>query len=238
MEDNIEIKDNHSYDVLDKTPRWLMRWGVISVCLTISALLCISAIVPYYEAIRFPVTIGNKTPVYVISPLDGNVVRNNLMSRTTVTKGDTLLAISAPGESDSYITAPETGYVFYLDSNVFNITHTGKGDTLFRIVSGLDRKGTAVAFGFLDDKTPGLKLTGNKNPQIRLAANGSNAVTIKNNTVNISELPDAPQGRIVTIHLDSSALKELSADQKIYNGMPANVTITLRGKSVLRWIFD
>jgi hypothetical protein len=238
MEENIEITENYSYDVLDKTPRWLIRWGIIAVGVTIAALLCIAAIIPYYETIRFPVMIGQEEQGYVIAPVSGSVTQNKLLHRTEVNRGDTLLVIAVPGLPDTYITAQTTGYVFYLNNEVFNISNVGKGDTLLKIAPPLREEDGVMAVGFLAEKKPGLKMAAAKVAHIKLALNDGSVIRLERNAMKISDLPDAPAGHIVTIMLDSSSLSQVSGHQQLYERMPADVTVTLKGKSMLKWIFD
>jgi hypothetical protein len=125
------------------------------------------------------------------------------------------------------------GYIFYMNNNVFNITNVGKGDTLLKISPPLPKEDGVMAVGFLAEKTPAAKVS-----HIKLALHEGNVITIDRKAVKISDLSDAPGGHIVSVTLDSSSLNQLSGQSKMYQRMPAEVTVTLKGKSMLRWIFD
>lgn len=214
MEEAIEIKDNHTYDVIDKTPPWLMRWGIITVFVTIAGLLGIAAVVPYYETVSIPVTIGSAN--YVVAPLSGKVTANRLINREQVRAGDTLL-ITAQGS----IIAPATGYIAYLNNAAFRINDMQKGDTLLKIMPKLGAH--AIAMGFLKQSVPTIA-------SAKLVLN-EDINTISPDSIHIAALTDAPEGRVVSVMLNSIALK------KIYGGMKGELRVSGKGESILRWIF-
>lgn len=239
MEENIEIKDGASYEVLDRTPKWLMRWGVMSVCLTLFVLLGLVAIVPYHRRVNVPVRISGRSPGWVIAPVTGKVVSNRLKGREQVSNGDTILVLSVPEQAGfTYITAAETGYIYYVNNALFDITNVVKNDTLLKILPVLNDQDSLIALGIADEKMYKLLATVDKRPEVKLSTPDGKNIIIKTGTLHLSEIPNAINGHVLTIGVNGNDLKQLSPNGRIYQGMESKATITIKSGSMLTYMLN
>ena len=237
MEEEIELRDNFNQDTLDKTPGWLMKWGVIAVALAIIALLSLAAVIPYDQTIRFPITFGNEAPTYVISPQGGTLLVNRLAQKPTVHKGDTLLVISTPAEINSYVLAPATGVTVYTNHAVLNANQVTAGDTLVKILPIINTLKKVTAVGYYDKPIPEDKLQTSQ-VVIKIAEPSGNTVTVKSNILYASVISEAGKGHMVVIEPDSNSISQLNTRAPVYHGLQVAAVITLKKRSIIQWIFD
>ncbi|THU40954.1 hypothetical protein FAM09_02225 [Niastella caeni] len=234
---DIEIRDNFTNDALDKTPTWLMKWGVIAISIGITALLGLAAIIPYNQTTSFPVTVGNDQATYIVSNASGRVLVNNLTGAQKVNKGDTLLVISTPEQPDTYTISSITGFPVYSNKQVYNATQVETGDTLMKIIPIINPLGKIMAAGYINEQLP-RNLLHSEQVSIRLAEATGNRVAVKGRLQYASAIPEAGKGYMVIITPDSNSLKELAKQVPLYHGMKAEASVILKQRSILQWIFD
>lgn len=237
MEEEIEIRDNFNQDVLDRTPGWLMKWGVLAVTLGMAALLGLAAVIPYNQTIRLTVTLGNEAPVIVVAQQSGTVLINNVSKKPTVKEGDTLLVISAPERSISFLIAPCTGYTVYPNSGVFNAGSFAAGDTIVKIFPNINTGEKVTAVGYSAEPIPQNRLQASR-VVIKIAKAPAHAMTVNSSIKYASLIPEPGKGYLVVVEPDSTGLGEVSAGMPVYHNLQAEAAITLKKQSVIQWIFD
>jgi hypothetical protein len=237
MEKEIEIKDSFNHDALDKTPTWIMKWGVITVLLAIIALLCLAAVIPYNQTISFPITIGNDKASHVVSTASGHVVVNNLTRAQQVKKGDTLLVASIQEQPDMYVISPCTGYTLHSNNELFNTNQVKAGDTLVIILPAVDPLNKVTAMGYYNGQIS-QNLLHAAQVSIKLAESTGNTFTVKGSILYAALIPEAGKGHLVMIAPDRNNLKQLAAEVPLYHGMKATATVIIKQQTILQWIFD
>lgn len=237
MEEEIEIRENFTPDILDRSPGWLMNWGVIAVTLGIISLLTLAAIIPYDRTIRFPVILGNEVPTYLISPKDGTILFNNLAGKTTLKKGDTLLVIATPDQLVSYIIAPCTGFTVYPDKTMINATTVTAGDTLVKILPLINTKNKVTAIGYHDELIP-QDLVEKSLVTINIKEASGHTTGIKSLITYASLIPEQGKGYLVVIKSDSTGIDQPGFQTPVYHSMQAEAAIILKRRSIINWIFN
>ncbi|OQP63424.1 hypothetical protein A3860_24070 [Niastella vici] len=237
MEQEIEIKDSFNHDALDKTPTWIMKWGVLTVLLAIIALLCLAAIIPYDQTISFPVTIGNDKATYVTADASGNVEVNKLTGAQQVKKGDTLLVVSAPEQLKRYVISPCTGYTIHSNNQLFNTNQVKAGDTLATILPIIDPLFKVTAVGYYNGQLP-QNLLHSAKVFIKLPETTGNNFAAESRILYASLIAEAGKGHMVMLTPESNSLKKLAELAPLYHGMKATATVIQKQRSILQWIFD
>lgn len=234
---DIEIKDNFNHDALDKTPTWIMKWGVITVLLAIIVLLCLAAVIPHNQTISFPVTIGNDNATYIVSDASGQVVVNNLTGAQKVKKGDTLLVASIQEQSNMYVISPSTGYTVHSNNHIFNTNQVKAGDTLVVILPIINPLNKVTAVGYYNGQIPQNLLHAGQ-AYIKLPETTGNTFAVKSRILYASLIAEAGKGQMLIFTPDSNSLKKLADKEPLYHGMKAVATIVLKQRTILQWIFD
>lgn len=237
MEEEIEIRDNLNYDTLDKTPGWLMKWGVTAVILTMLTLLCLAAVIPYNQVIQFPVTVGNQVPFYVLATDSGQVTLNRLAETATVHKGDTLITISTPEQQPHYIIAPCTGFTVYPDNSILQATHISSGDTLVKIFPAIEPEQKIIATGYYPGPIPEMK-PAPAGTVIKVNDASGRPLSIKSRLLYTSLIPVEGDSRLVILEPDSTSINNLSAQTPLYHGLKGSAVITVKKRSLIQWIFE
>jgi hypothetical protein len=233
-ETDIEIRDSFTNDALDKTPTWLMKWGVISISIAITALLGLAAIIPYHQTVSFPVTLGNDHVTNIISHVSGRVTVNNLIEAQKVNRGDTLLVISIPEQPDTYIISSGSGFPIYSNKQMFNATQVEAGDTLVKILPIINPLNKVMAVGYFNGQLP-------RNPErvsIKLEEAAGNTVAVKGRIQYVSVVREPEKGHMVMITADRNSLQELARQAYLYHGMKAEATVIVKQRTILQWIFE
>jgi hypothetical protein len=167
------------------------------------------------------------------------VVSNQLKGREQVNSGDTILVLSVVGQPGyTYITAPETGYIYYVNNSLFEITNVTKNDTLLKVLPVLNNQDSLIVLGIADEKMYRLLATSNKRPEVKLSTPDGKSIIIETGILRLSEIPNAENGHVVTIGVNNKDLKKVSPNGNIYQGMESNATITVKRGSILRYMLN
>ena len=232
-ETDIEIRDSFTNDALDKTPTWLMKWGVISISIALTALLGLAAIIPYNQTVSFPVTMGTDQVTNIISPVSGRVAVNNLANAQKVNKGDTLLVVSTPGQPDTYIISSGSGFPVYSNKQIFNASQVETGDTLVKILPIINPLNKVMAVGYFNGQLPRTS----ERVSIKLE-DAENTVAVKARLQYVSIVREPEKGHLIMMAADSNSLRELAGQASLYQGMKAIATVIVKKRTILQWIFE
>lgn len=221
-------------DVLDKTPNWFMRWGIISVCISVGALFLMAFLIPYRITQDIAVTITPEGSSFIVAPENGKFIHDPLPEKDFIHAGDTLAIIETGRNNPTSITAPRDGYIEFPGKKDIGMQQVKANDTLFiiRPVINSDELITAIAFIDAADYSP--KLKENIPAQLSFRFPDGNVRHFEGKVSYLSTIPKTEKQYIATIVFRSNAG---NSEIRFYSGMPGNATLELSNKSILYWIF-
>lgn len=98
MENNeLNLRSEEIQDIMERTPSWILRWGISSIFILIVLGIFLTYIVEYPEIIKGPVSITtNHAPIKIVSQSSGNIVHLYVNEGEVVKAGTVLAEIENP----------------------------------------------------------------------------------------------------------------------------------------------
>jgi multidrug efflux pump subunit AcrA (membrane-fusion protein) len=110
---NLNLRSEDLQDILQKTPQWIIRWGISSIFVLLIMGIVLTYLIEYPDIIKGPVKITTSDPpVKIVSQVAGNITRIFVKDGETVKAGTILAEIENPISADA---------VTYLKSYITNL---------------------------------------------------------------------------------------------------------------------
>lgn len=98
MEKNdLNLRSEEIQDIMERTPSWILRWGISSVLILIILGIFLTYVVEYPEIIKGPVQIiTSQAPIKIVAQSSGNITKIYVKEGETVKAGTILAEIENP----------------------------------------------------------------------------------------------------------------------------------------------